>query len=595
MGTTLTDIPGAGRPRRRGRRHDPWASLASRGPSTLSPALPPLTLPRPRRRAGFLATPRPRRFKPVDLVLVLGFAAIAVFLVKSAWDATRVHVVADGMAHGLPMTVDEADSLVVRLAVDPITNLERASLTLDGEDVLEEQTELLDDGFRWDPEELTPGEHRLELTVPRLLLPASVFRWDFVVDDTPPTIDVAQVQPRVPIDSPVTVAGGVEPGATLELEGRPVELRDHRFSIDYPLPPAGPLHFRSVDPAGNVTELSVMVPVEYPGCQGVHMTAISYGHDELRQGVFDMIDRGEIDCVELDLKDEGGVVGYDSEVPLALEAGAVQPSYDLEEAVAELHRRGVHVVGRIVAFRDPVLGEAMWNAGRPEMVLQTADGQPYSGGYGPYSFTNFSHPEVQQYQIDLAIEAAEAGVDDILYDYVRRPDGDINQMSIPGLQGQAEDAIVEFLRRSFVPLRERGVYQGASVFGIAASRPEPVAQNIARMSRWSDYIAPMLYPSHWVRGEYGVDWPNAQPYDITFASLQHFQQVAEGSGAEWVPWLQDFSLGYAYGPKEVQDQIRAACDLGVENFLLWNALVRYTPGALAPGGMCRDAAATADD
>lgn len=587
MSTTLADIPGAGRPRRRGRRQAAWTSTASRGPVTLTPGLAPIALPKARRRSSFLPPPRQRRVKLVDVLLFLGFVALAAFLVKSAWDATRVDVTVEGLADGLPMTVAEAESLVVRLDVAPVTNLDRATLTLDGEDVMAEQTDEMATGFKWDPEELTPGEHRLELHVPRVLLPPSKFTWDFVVDDTPPKVNVARVQPAVPIDQPVTVTGSVEDGATLEFEGEPVDLdADQGFAIPFELPPAGPLHFRSVDRAGNVTEARVMVPVQYPRCQGVHMTAVSYGYDPMREHVFDLIDRGLIDCVELDLKDEGGVVGYDSEVPLAVESGAVRPSYDLEEAVADFHRRGVRVIGRIVAFRDPVLGEAMWNAGRPEMVLQTADGLPYSGGYGPFSFTNFAHPEVQQYQLDIALEAAEAGVDDILYDYVRRPDGDLSLMHIPGLQGEPEDAIIDFLRLSFGPLREQGVYQGASVFGIAASRPEPVAQNIERMSRWADYIAPMLYPSHWVRGEYGVDHPNAEPYAITEASLRHFQQVAEGSGTVWVPWLQDFSLGHPYGPAEVQAQIQAACDLGVDSFLLWNALVDYTAEALVPGGMC---------
>jgi hypothetical protein len=121
------------------------------------------------------------------------------------------------------------------------------------------------------------------------------------------------------------------------------------------------------------------------------------------------------------------------------------------------------------------------------------------------------------------------------------------------------------------------------VFGIAADRPWAVAQDIPRIARNVDYIAPMLYPSHWVDGEYGVDRPNAQPYDIVRASLADFQAAAAGTGVAFVPWIQDFSLGHPYGPAEVQAQITAAASLGVDNWLLWNPGVEYTTEALQTG------------
>ena len=73
-----------------------------------------------------------------------------------------------------------------------------------------------------------------------------------------------------------------------------------------------------------------------------------------------------------------------------------------------------------------------------------------------------------------------------------------------------------------------------------------------------DYIAPLLYPSHWAAGAYGVADPNAEPGPITRESLKDFQSQMQGSGARLVPWFQDFSLGVDYGPKQVCAQIDTA-------------------------------------
>jgi hypothetical protein len=281
--------------------------------------------------------------------------------------------------------------------------------------------------------------------------------------------------------------------------------------------------------------------------------------------------------VELDLKDESGEVGWASGVPFARRIGAQLDIYDLKETVDRLHALGVRVIGRLVCFRDPIHAQAAWEAGRRNEVVQSADGGLYAG-YG--GFTNFANPRVRKYNVDLAVAAAKLGVDEILYDYVRRPDGPLGSMRFPGLEGKPEASIASFLAETRAALDGTGALLGASVFGVAASRPDDVAQRIPLMARHVDYVAPMLYPSHWRPNEYDVADPNGQPYDIVLRATRHFQRQVRGTGARVVNWLQDFSLGRDYGADEVRAQIEASRDAGVEDFLLWDAAVTYTADAL---------------
>ena len=116
-------------------------------------------------------------------------------------------------------------------------------------------------------------------------------------------------------------------------------------------------------------------------------------------------------------------------------------------------------------------------------------------------------------------------------------------MVFPGLKGTPEHSIVSFLAESRAALKPYNVFLGASVFGVAATRPTEVAQDIPAMAEHLDYVSAMVYPSHWGPGEYGVANPNAQPYDIVRRSLEDFQKDVRGTGARVVPWLQDFTLG----------------------------------------------------
>jgi hypothetical protein len=433
--------------------------------------------------------------------------------------------------------------------------------------------------------QLGEGHHALTVDTPRSVswLGSTTREQAFAVDNTPPQLQVEDSLRPEALGKPVTVTGTASGADRVTVAGRTV-TPDARGAFAAVVDrPDRDVAVVASDRAGNQVERRMTVHIRHPGMRAVHMTGLAWTSGTLREPVLELARQGKIDTVQLDIKDESGEIPYDSRLPAAQQIGAVKGYYNARQAIDQLHGMGIRVVGRLVAFKDPVLGEASWRGGHPERVVQTAQGQPWSSGYGDYAFTNFSDPAVRQYNIDIAAEAAKLGFDDILYDYVRRPDGAIEKMRFPGLTGTPEQSVADFLRQTQAAVRSDGALLGASVFGISVNRPTQIAQDIPQMAQYVDYIAPMVYPSHWGPGEFGVGNPNTQPYDIVRRSLAEFAKAVQGTDAQIIPWLQDFSLGASYGPPEVAAQIAAARDDGMPSFLLWAPNCRYHDQALTAG------------
>jgi peptidoglycan/xylan/chitin deacetylase (PgdA/CDA1 family) len=535
----------------------------------------PRTLPR-------LRLPRRAKVVAVALGAVALAAAALAGVTTAARSAFRPSLAIDGPGPGA--VIGRADAAKLAFAVRANhALLAKQRWKLDGRDVTA-HVRFAAGRLVLRPRHLADGEHTLEVTQRGGFLGASArHRSSFVVDLQPPEIRL--VKPlKVNRWRPLQLAARTEPQARVTVDGREARVRsDGRVSASVAPPVPAKVVVAVVDTAGNrVTKrLRVSIVPRRPAVsvRGVHVTAYGWADNALRRGVLKLIVEHRINAIEIDLKDEGGLVGFDPSIPLARRIGAAQSVYDLGRIVRQMHARGVRVIGRIVCFRDPLLARAAWKGGRREEVVQTPTGGPYAG-YG--GFTNFANSTVRRYNIDIAVAAARSGIDDVLYDYVRRPDGPLRTMRFPGLQGSPSRAIVAFVRETRLALRPYGTYLGVSVFGVAATRPDEVAQDIPRMASEADYVAPMVYPSHWGAGEYNVANPNAQPYAIVARSLRDFERDTQSTGARIVPWLQDFTLGVTYGPPEVRAQIDAARRVGIDEFLLWDPLVTYTAEALTP-------------
>jgi hypothetical protein len=285
-----------------------------------------------------------------------------------------------------------------------------------------------------------------------------------------------------------------------------------------------------------------------------------------------------LNALELDIKDENGEVGFSRPVvPLARTIGATRNYYNPFNAARKAHEHGVYLIGRIVVFEDPILA-----ARRPQLAIRTKEGGVWrtAGGLG---WANPYDHRVWKYAVDLGAAAAQAGFDEIQFDYVRFPtDGDLTNARFAGATRQPKSSIInQFASYAQERLKPLGVRVSADVFGLSATRNMGIGQAPAKIARHLDAIYPMVYPSHFGPGEYNLPDPNAQPGRTVALALRDFSVALNGSQTRLVPWLQDFSLGRTYTIADVRDQIQAARDAGVQGFMLWNAAGVYTHGALS--------------
>jgi len=289
--------------------------------------------------------------------------------------------------------------------------------------------------------------------------------------------------------------------------------------------------------------------------------------------------RQGLNTLEVDVKDETGQVAFGTPaVALARRIGAVQSYYDPHELVRKAHAKHVYLIGRVVVFEDPVLSERM-----PGYALHNPDGSVWHNSAG-LGWLNMYDTRVWKYVTDLGLAAAEAGFDEIQFDYVRFPtDGDIWNIQYARKVNEKKGVTIgRFAKYASHRLHRAGVRVGADLFGLAAHGNLGIGQVPRKIARYVDTVSPMAYPSHYTPGEYNIPDPDAAPGPVVFNTLKEFSRSLHGRKAVLVPWLQDFALGRTYTFADVKAQVNAARNMNTAGFLLWNPEGNYTVNALRP-------------
>jgi hypothetical protein len=318
--------------------------------------------------------------------------------------------------------------------------------------------------------------------------------------------------------------------------------------------------------------------------KAIYVTGLSAANDEYWNELLDLVDSTELNAIVLDVKDNNGLVRYDTQVPLANEIGANDATYDLQEKLNDMHDRGIYAIARQVVFEDPVLAQA-----RPDLAIKDSTTGSSWQTWDGLAWVNAMNQQVWQYNIDIAQEVANAGFDEVQLDYIRFPtDGPLENADY-GTEFTEEartGAITGFLTKVRDAIAPSGVYLAVDIFGITLwdEGDSMIGQDLVKIAPIVDIINPMIYPSHFQPGHFGFDYPNDHPYEVILWSLQRGQERIGDMAYKFRPWLQDFSYGpgIEYGTAEVQAQTQACIDFGSPGWMLWNAANVYHSDALAP-------------
>jgi hypothetical protein len=316
--------------------------------------------------------------------------------------------------------------------------------------------------------------------------------------------------------------------------------------------------------------------------KALYLTFYGIGDRTIRESALRLIEETELNALVIDVKGDRGMITYKSSIPFASEIGAQKLVIvkDIKGLIKTLKEKGIYTIARIVVFKDNTLGTS-----RPDLTIRAQDGAVWRDRENLIWVDPF-RKEVWDYNISLAVEAAQQGFDEIQFDYVRFPDKNGLKFSMPNTEENRVKTISGFLMEARRRLAPYNVFIGADIFGYVAwnLNDTQIGQKIENIVPCVDYISLMLYPSGFQFGIPGYRNPVANPYKIVSLSLKRSQERAQIPPVRFRPWLQAFR-DYAFDRRhftgqEIRDQIKAAEEFGSNGWMLWNPRNVYTPDGL---------------
>ena len=339
--------------------------------------------------------------------------------------------------------------------------------------------------------------------------------------------------------------------------------------------------------------------------RAIYMTSWVAGTGYWRDSLKKLVKETELNAVVIDIKDYSGTIAFDIENSLIDEIAAEENRIpDIKEFIVGLHENGIYVIGRMQVFQDPKLVKA-----RPDLaVKRESDGGVWKDHKG-LSWIDAGARFAWDYNAAIAEESYKLGFDEINFDYIRFPsDGNMKDISYPFSEerivadpvGGKSAVIREFFSYIREKLHDKGIILSADLFGMTTTNADDlnIGQRLEDALSYFDYVAPMVYPSHYPPTFLGYANPTLYPYEVvkysmdsavvkvnnlllatTTVSADIGERVSKN---QLRPWLQDFDYRAVYGPEEVRAQIQATYDAGLDSWMLWDAANKYTPSALLP-------------
>ncbi len=334
---------------------------------------------------------------------------------------------------------------------------------------------------------------------------------------------------------------------------------------------------------------SIQLPPPPPGeapvaVRAIYLNAWAFGGSRFYD-LLSLADTTEINAFVIDVKDDTGYLTYRSSVPTALEVGAngMIRARDAAARIALLHEHGIYPIARIVVAKDPLLAVE-----KPGWAVQDSRGGFWHDRIDS-KWVDAYNDSVWTYAADIAAEAVLLGFREVQFDYLRFPDEPHELLQYAVFPARhAREPFHAAVRRNVRLMRDRlghlRVPFTLDVFGLTMSSNGDVGigQRWSDLAPLADVILPMVYPSHYYRGAFGIQHPNGEPYGIVRRALQDGLEraAAMDDPPQIRPYLQAFTIyRVRYDAKMIRAQIRAAEELGIGEWVLWNPRSVYPADA----------------
>lgn len=315
--------------------------------------------------------------------------------------------------------------------------------------------------------------------------------------------------------------------------------------------------------------------------KAIYMTSWVAGTRDWRAELVGFVKKSEINSIVIDVKDYSGRIAFDTEDELIKSGGAEEPRIkDLKEFIETLHNEGIYAIARITVFQDPFYAKK-----HLDIAVQKKNGTLWKDRKG-LSYVDPGASEYWDYIVAVARAAERAGFDELNFDYIRFPsDGNMADITFP-ISGKRDK--VEILSEFFAYLNQKlsdlSTPTSADVFGMVTTNTDDlnIGQVLEEIAPHFDYIAPMVYPSHYPPKFNGYKNPAAHPYEIVLYSMSKAVErlaAPTSTPTKLRPWLQDFDLGATYDADKVRAQIKAVNDAGLRSWMIWDSSNKYTRGA----------------
>ena len=340
--------------------------------------------------------------------------------------------------------------------------------------------------------------------------------------------------------------------------------------------------------------------------KAIYMTSCVVGTPSLRDGLVKLVDDTEINAIVIDVKDFSGTLSFKPENPDLLHAWEASKcgTKDMKEFLQTLKDKNIYTIARVTVFQDPHFTKL-----HPELAVQSASTKsPWKDRKG-LSFLDVGGKATWDYVISIAKESYDIGFDEINFDYIRYPsDGNMKDTVFTLSSGTKSDQLEKFFSYLHEKTKEIGVVTSADLFGMTTTNTDDlnIGQVLEKALPYFDYVAPMVYPSHYPNGFNNWKNPNDHVYDlIHFVMKSGGDRAVATSTVIWTigsekmasttpqlftkesyprsklrTWIQDFDYGGNYDVAEVKAQIQASNDVGVTSWMIWSPSNRYTAGAL---------------